>query len=55
MEFGFVPAQVVKDLEEIGNWKVCTYIWVDTVLLLGRQNIYVNRGRPLDRNIIGDL
>lgn len=24
MEFGFVPAQVVKDLEELGNWKVHT-------------------------------
>lgn len=23
MEFGFVPAQIVKDLEELGNWKVC--------------------------------
>lgn len=22
MEFGFVPSQVVKELEEIGNWKV---------------------------------
>ena len=32
MEFGFVPAQIVKDLEEIGNWKVCTHVCLDTVL-----------------------
>ena len=29
MEFGFVPSQLVKELEEIGNWKVprCTFLY----------------------------
>lgn len=29
MEFGFVPAQVVKDLEEVGNWKVVSFCLVE--------------------------
>ena len=34
MEFGFVSSQVVKELEEIGNWKVRTCITAKSALLI---------------------
>ncbi len=30
MEFGFVSSQVVKELEEIGNWKVSHLVHMQT-------------------------
>jgi len=32
IEFGFVSSQVIKELEEIGNWKVSHLVYMQHVI-----------------------